>query len=103
MLPRRSTCDLKTATNKLTKADIDLLNAMYSCKTGSSLPLQDPLLPNLVQMLLLMANGEFGLAGPNVTQSVVQAERGGTGCVTNLNLQMEERNVQEINGRRITA
>jgi len=33
MLPRRSTCDLKTATNKLTKADIDLLNAMYSCKT----------------------------------------------------------------------
>ena len=36
MLPRRATCDLKTATNKLTKADIDLLNAMYSCKTGSS-------------------------------------------------------------------
>lgn len=33
MLPRRSTCDLKTATNKLTKADIDLLNAMYSCTT----------------------------------------------------------------------
>ena len=54
-------------------------------------------------MLLLMANGEFGLAGPNVTQSVVQAERGGTGCATNLNLQMEERIVQEINGRRITA
>ena len=35
MLPRRATCDLKTATNKLTKADIDLLNAMYSCTTGT--------------------------------------------------------------------
>ena len=34
MLPRKQTCDLKTATNKLTKTDIDLLNAMYSCKTG---------------------------------------------------------------------
>ena len=34
MLPRSSTCDLKTATNKLTRADIDLLNAMYSCSTG---------------------------------------------------------------------
>ena len=103
MLPRRSTCDLKTATNKLTRADIDLLNAMYSCKTGSSLALQVFLLPNIIEMLLLMANGEFGLAGPNVTQNVVQAERGGTGCVTNLNLQMEGRIVQEINGRRITV
>jgi len=33
MLPRRRNCDLKTATNKFTKTDAELLNRMYSCKT----------------------------------------------------------------------
>ena len=54
-------------------------------------------------MLLLMANGESGLAGLNAMQSVVQEEREDTDCATNQNHQMEERIVLGINGRRITA
>ena len=50
-----------------------------------------------------MANGDSGPAGLNVTQNVVQAERGGTDCATNQNPQMEGRIVQAINGKRITA
>ena len=37
MLPRRSSCDLKSGNYRLTQSDIDLLNKMYPCKTGLSL------------------------------------------------------------------
>jgi len=36
MLPRNSRCDLKTGTHKLTQTDIQLLNKMYSCNTGTA-------------------------------------------------------------------